>query len=132
MTAYGNAVSPYDEELVVSLVAKKVPFREVAAQIGCTPRTISRILRRQKVPPLQTNTPYTEEELAFAEALLRDGCPYTEVARTLGRDDEHLARLFPGYGAGSPAESLAIARMFRDFERLLERLGLSDVSSTIR
>lgn len=126
----GGSERRVDDELVLRLtLAEGKSLREAAVAAGCSPKHISRVLRRNKVPPRTVVRPYTEEELAFAKMLLEDGAPYTEVARTIGRDDEHLARLFPGYGVHSPAEALAVARMFRDFERLLERRGLSDRSS---
>lgn len=119
-----------DDELIVRLfTVEHKSHAQIARLVNCSTKTVNRALRRSNVPKTVEIRPYTQEELDFAKLLLEDGAPYTEVARTLGRDDEHLARRFPGYGSPSPADSLAIARMFRDFERLLERRGLSDRSA---
>lgn len=121
-----------DDELIVRLKRERKSLREIAEAAGCEPRTVQRSLRRSKVPPEKQPPPYSEEELAFARALLEDGCPYGEVARTIGRNRDRLAEKLPGYGITDPGERLAIARMFRDFERLLERRGLSDTSGRNR
>lgn len=135
----GNAVVKVDDARILDLRRDQKSFAEIAAIVGCSSRTVERSLERSRragldVPPKkEPERPWTEEEDCRALAMLQDGVPYTEVARTLGRSikGKHLERKFPGYG-GTPSDSLAIARMFRDFERLLERHGLSDTSGRNR
>ena len=124
----GNAVVKVDDELIKRLVVdEKKHLAEVAELAGCKVRTVQRSLRRSKVPPLvPAQNPYTEEEKAWAEAMLKEGTPYSEVARTLGRDASRLAEKFPGY-ANSRSEIAQIRHMMMRFERLLEALGLADV-----
>jgi hypothetical protein len=129
-----GSLPKYDDARIARLwsAQPRPSIREIAEQVGCAPRTVQRSLRRSEVPPEPCGAPYTDDELALARRLLEDGVPYSEVARTIGRNAERLAERLPGYGIHDPGERLAIARMFRDFERLLERRGLSDIASTTR
>lgn len=98
---------------------------EIADLTGCTRRTVSRVRNRlllSKPPSL----PYSEEEKRLALALLEDGCPYTEVARTLNRSPQRLGEKFPGYGMPTPEDALEYGRNLRAFERLVRRLGLDE------
>lgn len=44
------------------------------------------------------NVPLTEQDWDTAEQMLRDGCSYYEIARTLGRSETPFRRHFPGRG----------------------------------
>jgi transposase len=69
---------------------------EIALAVGVSDRTVSRY-RLQLGLTKPPHVPWTEEEHAFAERLLQDGCPYREVARTLGRDYKTVMRHHPDY-----------------------------------
>ena len=82
---------------VKSLLEEGLSLADIAARLGYAERTIYRDRRR-----LGMSTPWehqwTEKELSLAESLLRDGCSYAEVSRTLGIGVEVIKRRFPGMG----------------------------------
>jgi hypothetical protein len=108
----------------------RMQHSEVARRVGGSTRQVQRILvdalGREKEPAV----PIVGEEEEFILYLLRDGCPYSEVARTVGRTATTLARKYPGYGMGN--DGRLVGHMFNDFERLLERLGLDDANPACR
>lgn len=72
---------------------------QIAVQLGITQRTVQRARNRTGVARPK-NPLMTEGELLRAKELLKDGAPYTEVARTLGRSADTISDHFPGYGWG--------------------------------
>lgn len=73
-----------------------VTAKAVAQHYDVTPRTIQRWRRAVGVaePAPEHLSP---EDVARARAMLDDGCPYSEVAETVGRSANWLRRRFPGY-----------------------------------
>jgi hypothetical protein len=134
-----TAASVYDPEEIVSRYAKARNARVVAAALGCSERTIYRVVNRESPELRAVRVEFTDEEVSFIEYLLEDGASYTEVARTLtenrgpgGRPvtSDMLNHRWPGRGIRTASERLAAARAIRDFERLVQRLGLDDKEAT--
>lgn len=69
----------------------------IAARLDVNVRTISRWRRREGTSQ-PTTAPYPERVWVRAEELLADGCPYIEVAETLGVSNTTVAAHFPGHG----------------------------------
>jgi IS30 family transposase len=83
------------DQRIAQLTLAGKSARQVAEEVGVTKRTVQRARMRTGVakPPRQ---PLAGDEIRCAETLLDDGASYTEVARTLGRHPETIARNFPG------------------------------------
>lgn len=115
----------YDHKEIIRLrKEEKLTPLEIADTVGCSERTAFRVLRDAGmgyVPPS-----FTEEEQRLILALLEDGCPYTEVARSVGSTTNIIEHRWPGYGIQDQTEALLYARARRDFERLVRRLGLDE------
>lgn len=105
--------------------------RDIARAMGVSVRQVQRGCRRILGPEKPPATPYSQEERARIIAMLEDGCPYTEVAETLGRSAPRLNKAFPGY-ALSKSEIAEIRHMKMRFERLVETLGLADTGQQNR
>jgi DNA-binding NarL/FixJ family response regulator len=70
---------------------------QIAEELRVTERTVVR--DRVELGCAQPPRPkLTEDELRIAAEMLDDGCPYTEVAQTLGRSTTTMAARFPGKG----------------------------------
>lgn len=81
-------------ERVVDLTALGHSAPQIAAAVGCTPRTVVRIRARAGISQ-PAGGPLTDDEIHCARALLDDGASFSEVARTLGRSYRHLRGRFP-------------------------------------
>jgi hypothetical protein len=120
----------YDPDELVAAYARLGTMVRVAEEFGCSEVTVRRAVHRDRGRLVFEPIKFSEEEREFILYLLEDGAPYTEVALTMAeRRGEHItanmiARRWPGYGIQSPSETLAFARARRDFERLVDRLGL--------
>lgn len=76
--------------------------REIANELNLAEGTVCRIKRGLGIPS-KYRFPWMDEQLAQAKALLEDGCPYAEVARTIGCRIDVVRRKFPDMGCeGSP------------------------------
>ena len=107
--------------------------RQIAEHHGVTLRQVDRALKRGRergidIPKMPQAPRISEEEEARIIAMLEDGTPYVEVARTVGRNPSRLGAKYPGYTL-SFSEIASINHMQRQFERLLEHLGLADGGS---
>lgn len=88
---------------------------EIAVRLGCTERTVQRCRAGSGVaepPPM----PYGPEIRKQALDMLRDGCSYREVARTLGCSRRTVCKWWPGY-AWSSAQVAAHAAVMRRARR---------------
>lgn len=89
---------------------------ELAERFGVCDKTINR-WRKQLGRPRHRETRLTPEERARARALLEEGCPFSEVAVTLGRNAHHLRRLFPEFvGGWTPREVFLLRRALDELE----------------
>lgn len=70
---------------------------QIAEELGVTERTVIRDRIETGCAKVRS-TLLTEDELRIAAEMLDDGCPYTEVAQTLGRSATTMAARFPGRG----------------------------------
>lgn len=85
--------------------ARLVTARAVARHYGVTTRTIQRW--RGAVGVARPGWVHmTADELARAKAMLDDGCPYSEVAETIGRTAHQMRRRFPGYTGQTNSQEL--------------------------
>lgn len=67
------------------------------------------------------NQPFTPEQRERIQAFIDDGCPVSEIARTLGVWNQRIIREFPG--SQRPAtERGDIGQMFRKFNAIPYRL----------
>jgi hypothetical protein len=121
----------YDPDELVAAYARLGTMVRVAEEFGCSEVTVRRAVHRDRGRLVFEPIKFSEEEREFILYLLEDGAPYTEVALTISerRGGERvtanmITRRWPGYGIQSPSETLAVARARRDFERLVDRLGL--------
>jgi len=110
-----------DEIIRLKQSNPKMHHSEIARRVGGSTRQVQRILVQALGREVEPPEPIVGEEEEFILYLLEDGCPYTEVARTVDRRASSLGRKYPGYGMGS--EGRAVGHMFNEFERLLERVG---------
>lgn len=84
-------------ERIVAMARRGCTVPEIMDAVGVGASTV---VAARKAAGLSKPRPprYTDTELEQAEQLLADGAPYAEVARTLGRSRQALARRFPGRG----------------------------------
>jgi hypothetical protein len=86
---------------------------DIAAALGVTERTVvrDRVAAGCGQPP---QPPITDDELRTAAAMLDDGCPVEEVARTIGRSPRQLAQRFPGrtWDRQQVADYVAVCRRY--------------------
>jgi hypothetical protein len=102
--------------------------RDIAIAMGASLRQVQRGCVRYLGREVEPAVPYSDEERARIIALLEDGCPYKEVAETVGRNAGRLCDNFPGYTL-SRSELAQIRHMKRRFERLIDALGFGDTVS---
>lgn len=69
----------------------------IARELGVTVRTVVRA-REHRDCRVYVPRRFTADEIAQVEAMLDDGCSYTEVARTLGRNVTVVLQRWPGRG----------------------------------
>jgi transposase len=96
---------------VLELTRAGCTISQIAKSLGVTYRTIER--DRLKLGLAKQPRPMTEEELTWARAMLEDGCPYAEVARTLRRNVGTITDRFPGYGSNDGQ----LGRYYHDLRR---------------
>lgn len=82
-------------------LAAGADIEQLAKQYGVTIRAIQRDKERLGLTRKLAHQ-WTEEQLRLAEMLLDDGCPYTEVGRTLGVSEFVVKHKFPGRGNRAP------------------------------
>lgn len=89
-------------EEIASRLAAGESTAELAMEFHVTERAIQRDKERLGLTRNMAHQ-WTPEELRVAKNLLEDGCPYTEVARTLGMGVGCVKHRFPGMGSmGTP------------------------------
>lgn len=87
----------YDEELVHLLTEQGKSIPEIAREVGCTERHVSRLRAKLGIsrPHHGRTHPLTQEERTQIEAMIADGAPRIEIARTLGIGRSTLVRHYP-------------------------------------
>lgn len=83
---------------VVRLTREGMSASQIAAQLGICERTVQRYRRVAGISQGASGVPMTAEELELARRLIEDGCSRCEVARTVGRHANTIARYFPESG----------------------------------
>lgn len=94
---------PYDTaraERVAELTRQGVSGSAIADILGVTRRTVVRD-RRRTGTSLPAHPRIPQEKIDRAVEMLKDGCAYIEVERTLGISFSNLRKRFPGYGMKS-------------------------------
>lgn len=93
--------------------------RDIADMIGCTERTVARILRERGLSkPDAAPVPLTPEQIdKYRELLDVEGWTYAEIARTFGHSGGTISRHLPGRAMPSP-ERGALASLARRFNAL--------------
>lgn len=102
-----------DPLLVKKMTLEGLNAKEIAIRLGISRRQVLRL--RRKTGVIRERAPVmTEEEIERARILLEDGCPYNEVARTLGRCPETIRNRFPGFGLSKQEVALysGVAKRF--------------------
>jgi len=98
----------------LELQARGLNAKQIAQEMGVTPRTVQRW--RGKLNLAKKNTgPWPQDIRDKAKALLDGGASYREVGRTLGPSARAIAKWFPGYGwtfqqAGSYAQMVLLEK----------------------
>ena len=107
-----------DTERIEWLLRHGLTIREVAAQVGCSDRTVIR--QRKRIGLSKPARPVlTQAELVTAKRLLDDGASYAEAARTIRCAEGTLAGKFPGH-AWTPVQ---VGQWARASERIKEVTG---------
>lgn len=90
---------------------------EASKRLGCDPRQVSRYRRRagRAQPAVQ---PHPAEHRELAARLIEDGCPISEVARTVNATHKTIRHWFPDAPAWTPQEAGALRRALGGFEGL--------------
>lgn len=83
-------------ERVADLTRRRYSATFIAELLGVSERTVVRDRRRAGVA-CPHKPPLSESQLEWAHMLLEEGCPYKEVARTVGCGVTTLRTRFPGY-----------------------------------
>jgi hypothetical protein len=100
-------------ERVKAMTLAGASAADIAAAVGVAERTVvrDRAAAWCGQPP---RPQLTDDELRTAAAMLDDGCPVEEVARTIGRNPRHLAHRFPGrtWDRRQVAEYVAVCRRY--------------------
>ncbi|AKQ06960.1 DNA binding protein [Mycobacterium phage Royals2015] len=102
-------------ERIVALSWNGWTIGDIAKEVGCSDRTVSRVRVRHGISRGEAHDPIPEHVLAQAARLLDDGASYTDAAATVGCSRTALRRKFPGRGwdRRQCAEWRVIARMER-------------------
>lgn len=103
-------MTPEQQDQIVTWTRHGVPAHLIAERLHVTTRTVQRWRRRLGVS--QDPRRWTPQELHTAQTLLADGASYHEVARTLDRAHQEVARKVPGFG-WTYKESGAFGQMLR-------------------
>ena len=111
------------QELVDTERAKGRTVADIAKQLGVPRTSLYRLMKRTAQPLPLFLLP--DEKRRMAVLLLEEGCPYGEVARTVGVPVKELRHQLPGYAQPSAREMKTIRELERD-------LGLRDKGAGVR
>jgi hypothetical protein len=103
-----------DQTKVRQMLAEGLSTAEVAAEVGCTQRHVVRI-RAGRTSGSKDGRRFSLDEIFLIEAMLDDGCSYTEIGKTVGRAPNTISHRWPGHGWG-----FTEGGEFRSFTRKLE------------
>jgi transposase len=96
-------------ERFIELDAAGKSARQIREELGVSERCVNRWRRRlgtsQESPPR-----HPPEHKDIARALVEDGCPKAEIARTINAGVETIARWFPDAEWWTPQETMRFAR----------------------
>lgn len=109
-----------DWELVATLNGEGRTAQQIADEVGCHIRTISRWRVQNGVSQSVTENvghPISAEKLAAIELMLQDGASFADIIRTLSVSSGTLHRHFPGRG-WSAIQAGQLAAMVRQLNRL--------------
>lgn len=110
-------------ERVVELTRQGHSASQIAAFLHVSKRSVQRIRTEMGVAQPQHGPAMTEDELRTAAELINDGCSYSEVARTLGRNPHTIRRHFPGQG-WSVGEGARMACFNRWAKERAQKVGI--------
>lgn len=82
---------------ILELCGQGVSTRVIAEALKVHERTVQRVRRDYGTSGLQMHR-FTPEEVARIEAMLDDGCSYSEIGRTVGRHERTISNRWPGRG----------------------------------
>lgn len=103
---------------IVQLSRQGLANSTIADKLSVTVRTVERA--RSSAGLAQPAQRYgTEDEKLQAKIMLADGCSYAEVARTIGRCDDTVAKWHPGYQFTKAQTGLAsaLSRRMKQLEK---------------
>lgn len=83
-----------DREAITRLTNEGLTGREIAAQLGYTEPTVSRIRKELGISP--GHLPLPAERLQRIQGMLDDGWSWLEIYRSEGAHRETMERYFPG------------------------------------
>lgn len=107
----GRKVDPVRQARIEQLSRAGLTVTAIAAELGVCTATVVTARARAGLTKYQVR-PFTPEEDERIDAMLTDGASYKEVARTIGRHRQSIARRFPGRG-WSTADRDAHTRVVR-------------------
>jgi DNA-binding CsgD family transcriptional regulator len=99
-------------ERIAQLTREGRPASEIAAIVGMTKRSVTRVRHELGIAQGGAAEALTEAERQIVETMLDDGCSYNEIARTIGRGTSTIARHWPGRG-WPPGEGGRVAMLTR-------------------
>lgn len=99
----GKIRGDHHREQVRSLTQQGMSARQIAAILHITPRTVTRYRHDSGVSKAPLKRPLNAQERALVANLVADECPIKEIARTVGRNSDTIARGHcpPGYRRGT-------------------------------
>jgi DNA-binding NarL/FixJ family response regulator len=102
---------------IVELTLRGVPAHLIAEQLGISERSVFRI-RRQRLGPRAPRRDFTDDEIAYVEAMLTDGASIAEIARTIGRCPATVNKRWPHRGWDKTACAEFAAFMHRIYREI--------------
>lgn len=84
-------------EKIKSLTLAGMSAPKIAATLGVSESTVYKVRRITGVSK-PANIPIPKEDWSFADALHAEGCPVTEIARTIGVHPTTVSKRFPQSG----------------------------------
>lgn len=114
-----------DEDLLVrERTQNKLTYRQLAERFNITTKTVQRVLDKHGLttPRPEAATRVDDAWKAEVEALLEEGLPFYEIARTKGCSTQTLRRHFPGRG-WKPSQIGTHGNAVRKANRALKKQG---------
>lgn len=115
-------------ERVVALTRQGMSAVAIADKMDITTQTVVRDRLACGIAKT-SHKRIADEERPAIKALLEDGCPYSEVARTFGYTDTTIKKHFPGYGL-SPEDAAVFNRAQKLFKKIIAEGSSTNGQST--